>query len=408
MRRKFFNGVTFIVILAILLCSGCQKKEKIEEEYYDFQKGFASAWSQGIIATPKGYYFIIGNYLYYMNQELSKGTLLCSKAECLHQKEQIEHVIDCDGFFGGGLRTSIGYYKNHLYISTEDITKRERNDIIYKVSLDGTEREIIYNTSGEIRNVLIHRGNAYVYEVVFDENGCNLIINEVCLDNTKEVKVLYKEQYETANINDITCYEDNLYFLEPFSEDEQERKRINLKDGTVSEYCSFANGAVEIDKNGVYCTVTTPIEELEYAWETEYYHCDIDGNEKKRLTEKDFPPIARNAILYQLDEKYIYFLDIDYGEEEVPKEERRLYIYTYDGELAATIKTGEMSGSAEYFPGIGNDMIIKSFIEEEDISYDVYYYVDKETFCGEEVEPKEILRINTDEMSPPFAVTYDK
>lgn len=97
-------------------------------------------------------------------------------------------------------------------------------------------------------------------------------------------------------------------------------------------------------------------------------------------------------------------MDINYGELAVPKEECKLYIYTYDGELAATIKIGELGTTAMYYPGVGNDMIIKCMIDEDYI----FYHVDKETFCGEEVQLKEIFRLNIEEMSPAFSITYDK
>lgn len=402
MKRKLFGCLAFILMICMFLCSSCKPKQEIN---YDYQKGFSHNDAQTIVKTQDGYYFLLGNYIYYMDKEFSKGTILCSKPECLHEKEQIDYIINCDGFFSSP--TSIGYYDGYLYVSAEDFTSQERNTVIYKVSLDGVNRKIIYNGSEYIQRVVIHRGKCYIYERAFDKEGSILMIYTFSLDNSQTVTKLYEERYKDAHINYMICYEENCYFVVvDWSTGElvTRRKGINLEDGTISEYCTFATGPIQIDKNGIYCSKATTIDTGEYVWENEYYYCGIDGNDKIVLTEEQFPPIAQNATLYRVDENYIYFLDIYYGELAVPEEERRLYIYTYDGELAATIKTGGLAGLTVYYSGVKNVMIIKSSNEGEYI----YYYVDKETFCGEEVKPKEILRIGIDEMSPAFSITYDK
>lgn len=404
MKKNRYICLFFLMIVCILLGNGCKKNRKIDKKYYDFQKGFANYRPQEIVETPKGYYFLVENYIYYMDKELSKETILCSKPECLHEKEQMDHVIECEGFFASP--TSIGYYDGYLYIAARNISYQERHTSIYKMSLDGTKREVIY-TSKDIQAVATHRGNCYIYEKAYNTEGTILIVNMLALDNPQKVTKLYEETYKIADINYMTCYEENCYFMVvDWSTGELViyNKGINLEDGTVSDYCTFATAPLKVDKNGIYCSKDTTIDAEKYIWENEYYYCGVNGKEKKVLTEKDFPAIARNATLYCVDEKYIYFLDIEYGGREIPKEERRLYIYTYDGTLAATIKTGLLDSTKTiYFSGVENTMIIKDWFDGEFI----YYYVDKDTFCGEKVEPKEFLRVNIQSMHPAFSGTYE-
>lgn len=404
MKKNRYICLLFIIIGCILLCSGCKKSGKIDKKYYDFQKGFANYMPQEIVETPKGYYFLLGFYVYYMDKEFSKGTILCSRPECLHEKEQMNHVIDCEGFFPEA--TSIGYYEGYIYVTARNIAYQEGDTSIYKISLDGTKKEVIY-TSKYIKAVAVHRGNCYIYEKTFDGKGSILTVNALNLDKPKNVTKLYEEKYKTADINYMTCYEENCYFMVvdwSTGEFVTYRKGINLEDGTVSDYCTFSTGPLEIDKNGIYCSRFTTTDKEKDIWENEYYYCGMDGTEKIVLTEKDFSAIARNATLCCVDKKYIYFLDIEDGGGAVPKEERRLYIYTYDGKLAATIKTGlRDSVDTIYFSGVENTMIIKDWVGEELI----YYYVNKDTFCGEEVEPKEFLRVNRQSTRPAFSSRYE-
>lgn len=224
-----------------------------------------------------------------MDKELSKSAILCSKAECFHEREQLEHIIDCDGFFSS--LSSIGYYNGYLYVTADNIAYQEAHTSIYKVSLDGTKREVIYNSNESMQRVVIHRGKCYVHEQAFDKEGTILTIRVFSLDNPKEIKQLYQERYQNANINCMMCYEENCYFLVlDYSTGElvTYRKGINLEDGSISEYCKFATTPINIDKNGIYCRAATITDEGKYTWKNEYYYCGMDGKDKKVLTEKDF------------------------------------------------------------------------------------------------------------------------
>lgn len=58
MKKRVSCYLVFILLLSILLCSACQKKQ-INQEYYDYQKGFSYYNGQTIVSTPKGYYFLV-------------------------------------------------------------------------------------------------------------------------------------------------------------------------------------------------------------------------------------------------------------------------------------------------------------------------------------------------------------
>lgn len=81
------------------------------------------------------------------------------------------------------------------------------------------------------------------------------------------------------------------------------------------------------------------------------------------------------------DDEYVYFHDIDYGANAVAKEERRFYVYTYDGNLVCEIPFGEIQNYIDYYAGDNRYLFIYEKVPvENDDSKIIYRYLDKTKF----------------------------
>ena len=112
------------------------------------------------------------------------------------------------------------------------------------------------------------------------------------------------------------------------------------------------------------------------TWENEYFECDMNGNIKRKLTKEEFPILEKNVTFYFADDKYLYFQDIDYGGNMVPMEERKIHVYTYDGEFVGEIAYGKQNIAylTEFYSG--NDKYLFFYVRDEKMN--TCYYVEKD------------------------------
>lgn len=132
-----------VVLLCVFSLTACEKSNnnEPEDEYSVCQMGFTYMSGNPMIESPDGYYVFNGNFLNFYDKSLENPIVVCSRPECMHENEPEDKRTECNAFFGS--QTDLKYYNGFLYISA-DAMKGDEACSIYKVSLDGSEREKIY------------------------------------------------------------------------------------------------------------------------------------------------------------------------------------------------------------------------------------------------------------------------
>lgn len=377
MKKKIY---LLLLCLSVVMLSACRKsgKEVIEQgKFWECQRGFMDGIGNRMYETPEGYYFLMGNYLMFADKSFERSTIVCDKVECLHNNEAPEKKLNCNAFFS--CATALSFYNEKLYVLSDNINKSGRISVksIYEVSLDGTERKEIYSGSEGMLSFCIHQGNAYIYEKKYADEDGNvrnspvLSITKIPMKNPKKKEILFEsDKYGDGDINNLCCYQENCYFEIISEELEIQSTILNLETKKISK-CPIGMSCFGIGKEKMYGVKAIKIDD-ELAWKSLYYECKLDGTAIKELTEEKFPILKKDTMPKFVDDEYIYFSDINYGKNEVPEKERKLYVCTHDGELICEI----------LYPDVmtmwGNEQYLFYFDMEGE--NEVLYKVDKNQF----------------------------
>lgn len=396
-----------LIIIGLLTACGNQKGENgTEEAFFDYQRGFMGGWGNKLLETPDGYYLfpdrVVSDYLYFMDKEMKEVSFVCSKPECMHNEESVENKERCDAYFSQ--TSAVNYYNGKVYIAADNSQKPgEHIYVIYELEPDGSNRKKIYTGDGTIHSFCIHRGNIVAYEKKYTEESPNPIVSIVKfpVESPEKKEVLYEaDEYEQAEINFMECYENYCYFWMIGDGEEKNETHgmiVNLDTKEVKDCYEFANAGLIVGKDRIYCRNITERNDQEQTWKDEYYECSLDGEIKRKITEEDFEPLKRGAIFEGADDQYIYFSDIEYGGNALPEEERKFYIYTYDGELAGTVPFHQFSEIVALLPGNRDylffaDLTSSQTGEEEQKDTFGYHRIDKSKIGGgKELTPEKIL-----------------
>ncbi|CVI68054.1 hypothetical protein NDGK_01106 [Clostridiales bacterium CHKCI001] len=390
-RKKL--GILFLMVLLLLTACSNRNSEQ-EARFSDYQRGFVKGWGSPIVETSDGYYFLVGEslfgeYLVFMDRELKESSFVCSKPECLHEKENDENKENCDAYFFRS--KAVNYYNGKIYVLADgrvpDLVPR---DAIYELELDGSNKKKIYDGEGKINSACIHRGDMILYEAKYIEGEKNPIVSitKFPVDNPSNLGVLYEtNDYEDVSINFLECYQNYCYFsLDIMNEDGMESHSmiINLHTKKIKDCYKIANNRLIVGRDCLYaCSLLNQDKEME-EWEHEHYECSLDGEKKRKLTEKDFEALGRGAEIIRADDQYVYLQDVDYGANAVTREEQMYYIYTYDGMLMGTVSNRNFSGLVEFLNGNDKHMFFKNLGS--------YYKIDKSQLGeGKELVPELIL-----------------
>lgn len=401
-----------LLFLSIFVCTTCFSScdlppsagaTAIDEEYP--QSGFITPSGPQMVETPEGFYSFQGNYLYFTTPDLQKSTVLCGKPECTHNATSITDLYSaaqCNAFF---MEPQIGYYNNHLYIAARN-PQAENNDLptaVYRVSMDGSEKELFAECGQFIRGLCVYQGDMYIADVVYEEAGKKDRIRKISMDDPDDIKTIFETtDYPENTLNRFTCYDGSCYFF--FTPGEQDSTyrylTVDLETG-VSEVLFEADSDLAIlYENDYGCiiedqTVTEKNENGDWLWESSYYRIAPGDTKAVPLTEKDIPLLAENPWLYNLDDTYIYFATMSHSSwsEESWPEDASIYVCNYQGEIAATLPIpDEFHGKIFYvLPGTDNYMFVQLFDYNEAGRMDRYYYAPKSEFGdGAVVQLKEI------------------
>ena len=379
MKKSILLAVLGIVCFYLSACNNISSEKQVDTEYYDCEVGFTGILGNKIYDSPDGYYFLMNNYLMFADKNLEQPVFVCNKAECLHNKETAENKVNCDAFFGGA--NSVRYYNGKIYVLAYSLPNPDKYQTsISELDIDGSNRKVIYSSKNYINTMIIHQGNTYLYEEKYSVDSENTNVSSVAsivkfdLETPNDREIIFEtNDYPDAVINFMKCYKANLYFKVFGDSFDSFICKIDLNSGNIEKY---KYDFFKMGQDSLFCgnNIINNIEDL--TWENEYFECDMNGNIKRKLTKEEFPILEENVTFYFVDDNYLYFQDIDYGGNMVPLEERKMHVYTYDGDMVGEIAYGNQGIEylADFYPG--NEKYLFFYVRDDTMN--TCYYVEKD------------------------------
>lgn len=176
---KWERVCAVICVLYLFPLSGCGSTDytSLPDSYNketDYPYTFISANEIAIAPAENGYYYVEGDFLFFLDGTSKEMAVVCNRPDCKHQYEtDSKEVWKCDGYLGGTTFCNVQVYEDAVYVLTSGSTENDVLDLgagdkLTKISLDGTKREDIRPVSitqgGSGQPLRIHRGYAYYIE----------------------------------------------------------------------------------------------------------------------------------------------------------------------------------------------------------------------------------------------------
>lgn len=385
MGKKY---LVLISIAAVLLTSCSPGSTEEEAGGLD---DFVIHVGSSMTAAPDGYYILLNGFLYYVTADFSDSTVVCDKINCIHNDKKIENKMEyfeCGAYYGLG-NLQVDYYDGFLYIVGNNPNTID-GLALYQVSADGTERTMIYECKGpDVLGLTVWDGTAYIGEKTYSSNGAVHSVTAVPLEHPENAGTLYEtEDYPERTMNQMKCRDRYCYFYLYDSRVENEEAvymRINLKTGEAETLCEPSSCRIEVGADWYMVYRKNNLSYDPAKWTEEYYFMSQETGELTKLTEADFSSIGERDMLRNMDDRYIYFISINYGADKVPQEKQKIMVYDYEGNPAAQISASEFGNMYYVLPGTDDYMFIQTVTGLADVPYQ-YYYVDKSEFDGGTVE----------------------
>ena len=387
-----------ILTLAIVLLSGCSPKIIYENHYIDGQDHqfyyYSSESTHSMAESDSGYYFLGGQYLYFVDKANMTPVIVCNKPNCLHNEEtDSTKTLYCNAFFEGA--KSLFYYNDELYISTTRTTMTSESEFL-KVSLDGTRRKSSFKFDGAISSAALHRGVLYYAAQVWDANGQAIVSVSASKLNGKS-KEIYKETFGHGNVNNIICYGNYVYFNAfDYTENGRLEKMVRYNILTEDTEILFDNQIMETIGKPSFISdkmyyrkskLEFPDMSLEYQ---EGFLAELDGSNAKSSFELGFPVDVNS------DGQYLYARDIEWSPFSKPVDEQQLTIYTIDGEVVNRVNMGSFGSLQSLIPGGEEHM----FLQQEDSDFLRIYYANKSQISTGNIEWKLLFEVEREKLYP--------
>lgn len=231
MKKISKNSLLFLlIILLTLLISGCSDKIDIDysDQYVfgqDSQENFIKYQNQKYIAESEDSYYYLNSdnhFIYIIDKDTHRCYPLCNKSDCLHDQESSEEKLkECNAFLNTSFE-SLVYYNNSLYYQGISESKdKDGNSFqlneIYKMSIDGSRKEVTFSTREYIIwNFKVHRNNIYFLASKIEDdgtsNGDNAALFRISVngEGSPEEIIPYYE-YENTYIYDSRFFGNHLF-----------------------------------------------------------------------------------------------------------------------------------------------------------------------------------------------------
>lgn len=349
MRKWTIIGLTFL-LLAVLCGCGIQELPNTYVEGSDFQY---MQWVNGMFFSKvqqveSGCYFFYEGYLYYLDEQADTILPLCSKADCLHDKEapplDVQTAADrkewidlCNARVAFPIDASnigIAWCSGSLYCLSPNVpsdTGAFGTAALYRCSPDGSRKDIVYrwDNTVDIEQWIVHRDVLYYVEHKYQTIDSNVrdvySVKALALKGTAlQPETIYTtdETIYVTSLNHPRAYGNYLYFQvigdtagQAVVTDENYREYLYIKT-FVYDMKNKQLGEVGLPDMNKYQAVQGVIfwnEKIvfrisDFAAEKQetytFYIADLDGKNPAVLVE-DFPQ-------WQLlsDGKYLYATNV--------------------------------------------------------------------------------------------------
>lgn len=289
---------------------------------------FISGYHQ-IAVCAKGYYFIYSDILYFRDKSSEQCVPVCAKPDCTHENDDLK---TCNAYFNNSTFYSnrgLYYYDSNLYMLGNDGKGEFGNGeglYLYKIFMDGTHREMLYNLAdfasslSDLKlNFTVHRGKGYIsYSEETKSSMFSFNIDDKNLNMT-EIDVLEGTAPEFYRLKGYGNYLVYQYFYYEDKNLDEFCGGIKVYDGTNCQF--LIKDAIK-----TYCITDSKV----------YYETTkgIKIYDIKTGTTSDFKT-ENSAYAINCDGKYLYTYDNNSDDNFV------VYVYEKSGEMIDEIKTPE-------------------------------------------------------------------
>ena len=383
----------------VLTVSGCGKQDlgDVYHEGSDYQYKYSNLASGDMIVQKgkSGYFFVSGQYIYYMDSQTKQVKPLCSKADCLHDRETDREkrascnalLSETDNYF------KIAYCDGYLYSLNQNSFEYDESSgkcyqCLVRMKEDGSKRENIYRWDADevlVSDFCIHRGVMYYTEesLTIDrdstgENGVNhhYTVKKMDLSKTRKTPETIYTPDKNIDLNTISHYMayGNHVFFQMFGATTKDADIITEENFGDYLYMHIMNYDI---KTGEFTDVTFPgmtqsyyassitfwkdkllVEGMQYGekmdYKTNVYIENLDGSSPELFME-DIP----QGEMILSDGKYLY-LDNETLIRYKMEKEQVVKVYDENKELIDTI-CSPYPAHTNFFPGA------------EDVTYYIFY-----------------------------------
>lgn len=290
------------LILFVFLC-GCNHKISINNsDTYTFnqdsQENFIRYGSQLYFANgEKAIYFLNtdNGFLYVIDKVTHTCQPLCNKSDCLHDKEiSLAKKQKCTAFLNSFF-TSLVCYEDNIYFQAvedkfdKDGVRYELNEIC-RISLDGTNRKVVYSTRDNvIWNFKIHRGYIYYEGSKKDKegnaSGSNTALYKVSVNGEGETKELLPYyEYGVQNgmsVNDTRFYGNSVFLWITKAESAKEVSYLINYDLKTDKWQNLSD-KLEVNINSMFTVYNGKII---FANGSRVYECDFNGENQNETLD---------------------------------------------------------------------------------------------------------------------------
>ena len=416
MKKAGIISVVFMINLLILSCSG---KQSINSDSYhkgtDFQYFQTSQWYRRpkIQETENGCVFMLKDFLYIYENKTDSILPLCSKANCLHDKEKDpEKLKECSAHVDAMVTNmtkpysdiTLMYYKDWIYIcypvSADAKDSQDGMCRVYRVSMDGSSKDLVYQQKN-MQYPLLHRGYLYYYTYDFAVAESGLYSRIALLrinveDTSPKPEVIRQSDSDIRSHGELTAYGNYVYFS--FTDEVSDRDRVfcyNIESREISVFGDPGSHITGYHSNMYYLYYYTGKDDL---YLSEVSKVAADGSTKEEV----IPNIEQGKMLMS-DEKYLYItngwlsVDMSFAEERDP-EVPDLYVWVYDDrmDLVDEYAIPDTNDEPNYEQPPGGEVQYMRLQDEEIGEYGLYIWdkSDIGTLHGKAYSQRKVLYSN--------------
>lgn len=347
--------VTLSLCLFMIGCEKILPDSYVKHSDAQYFQSTAETNMSMIQLDDTGCYLYHDGFIYYYDNESSKITPLCSKANCLHDRESSEEKLhQCNAYLDNKTeweaeKPGLFYYEGDLYVLFSSKIHISSSPFapydLYRISGDGSSKDKVATLS-RAEFATLHRGYLYYYGQGYNYDGETGVDSEYSVrrisvsDSNPKEEIIFAlpKGSVPANYTQILAYGNYIYFSYAYTVSENGNEKYihnpyyyNIHDKTTGildiaekDLVSIPDGIFNDRLLFKHCDQELEPPESYFA-KVNMYSSDFSGEDIK-----DTNLLVEQAWFFQSDGKYLYVEDVLsaalYGDK--PKT-----IYVYDSSL---------------------------------------------------------------------------